>query len=427
MSLHAPNFDTQDLMPYEGWKCGYGNFIIQPIGERLLFPGHNLNMASQAGGYPEFSDLWAMEVNGDNPRVILDNVISGETGIKNLELLYWADETRLVYFGYQGMGRISLAEYNANTGTSLYLMDVRGEVFDTNGKYIPIMRSFDSPPPPPGRIGQITPGFYVFDLEKRRNNYHNDNSLFKSIPLPDEYLGMEYEVVMVDWRPGTNELLAIIKNTKDQQSAGDLIWWNVDTAEVSIYKRHVEYVQYSPDGKTLGYVTIKGDSKYKYTVWFEEAVPDWGFGGIGPTVILDQYDELIDTYSPPSHPAWRVDVQPFQIFNFSPDGQYVSFMSNNSGNPWTLLVRYVKSGHTVFKEEGASLPIWSPQSDRFIIRGRDKNLKIIGLNPITVTSITEEAYLHMWASWSFDGEYILLTSENKSGSQKYTNTIIKAP
>jgi len=182
---------------------------------------------------------------------------------------------------------------------------------------------------------------------------------------------------------------------------------------------------WSPDSKTIAYATAAEDSSnsiylrnidgtgtarkiYTSSLNTPITVRDWSSGGneIAFAQINGQFSFDLFVYSFAdssamtylSSPALEVDCQ------FSPNGKWITYMSNESGIAEVYVRPYPESSGGVWKisNGGGDKPIWSPDGKKLYYRGSGNEMYSVDVSTGDVFSMGNRKKI-------FDGNYFLPT------------------
>ncbi len=114
-----------------------------------------------------------------------------------------------------------------------------------------------------------------------------------------------------------------------------------------------------------------------------------------------------------------IDLSP----TFSPDGRYVAYVSERSGQP-QIFTQAIESGaikRVTFSGNYNTQPAWSPTGDKLAFTMRENsgalNIFVVNTDGSGLTRLTENSGNNESPSWSPDGRMIVFTS-NRQGQKK---------
>ncbi|MFQ5603815.1 MAG: peptidase MA family metallohydrolase [bacterium] len=156
----------------------------------------------------------------------------------------------------------------------------------------------------------------------------------------------------------------------------------------------------SPDGNSLAYI---GDKDYTLNM-FLRSLED-----------KDKMHKIVRSGSSESYESLRY----FNTsMNWSPDGNYFSFVSKAGGNDAIYIVNANKKKimkKLKFKElTGMAAPSWSPDGGRMVfsgIHGGISDLYVVNRDGANLQKLTHDRYSYLHPQWSPDGKTIAFTTD----------------
>ncbi len=196
---------------------------------------------------------------------------------------------------------------------------------------------------------------------------------------------------------------------------------------------------WSPDGRDLVFTSYKKGNPdlylrelfYGREHWISHyqglnIAPDWSPDGKKIVLTLSEDNGNSDIYIINSKGEklgrltreWSNDVSPC----WSPDGNYIAFVSNRSGNPqiYTMELQTKKVKRLTFQGNYNTSPAWSPRGDKIAFAGRYEGrfaIFTINADGSALTQLTFGSGSSESPSWSPNGRQIAFSS-NESGTKK---------
>ena len=112
--------------------------------------------------------------------------------------------------------------------------------------------------------------------------------------------------------------------------------------------------------------------------------------------------------------------------SYSPDGKYITFVSNRAGNP-QIYVMELATGQTralTKKFNWSDTPQWSPTGEWIVFSGRESayhpmDLFLVDLTGTQIKRLTSDAGSNEDPTWSPDGRFIAFTTTRNGRRQLY--------
>ena len=446
MRFAAPDFQPQEIRAVASdvllgmEPCGYPDLLWSRDGQRIFFSGPQGD-PSQGGIEP--CSIWMVERDGKNPRRYYP-----EQKGRAFSPVGWIDDHTIILIGYREGFHVFdlLMGKTVNWASPRYF----GTTFMTRDYLV-------------GTNGEVY--FEMYALGRRDEPFDGimedgpDNLRYALTPPPDSTydwtgISLHGDTIAYDAIPGTNQVLGYwtwdVVQQKDSKIVKiiyvhKLVLWDIDLNTLTTLVPYGLWGRFSPDQRTLAYLT-EGP-----------AVLDAENRPIDPHSI-DQFDwsaletkgnylQLLDRstgsifLSVPvaSQRDFADDEFLYVGANFSQDGQFLSFITNQKivfdPQGWPEMVQpgagdesgshlYVldlKNRRLIWDQSGlpliyngmeykstveSRLAIWSPKGNQFVFLDAENNPILVNLDTGDRAQITLRTSGRPVIQWAGSGEYI---------------------
>jgi hypothetical protein len=344
----------------------------------------------------------------------------------------WLELDRLVYSHYSGGNHSAYFEVNTLIGEETDIAVIPGgEYGPPNADFLPITAE--------SGINErklfVVSSHFPANNTGRSNGYYTAFPTYRSIPADQAWTAFK------GWLTDPDRILVAWKHylPTGEVLKENLLLWNIRTDRVEVVGPNGIDGIFSPDARYLAYQTwgpiqrnganqpIDYDSPF--TVNLYDRPPE-----------VPTYVQLLDVVS-----REVIFAMPAEIMNFSPDNQFLALLSKsveeeNRGVDTVTIEKDqseflhlydLRSGKIVISlEKAASLPVWSPDHNRFIYLDGEGRLLIYhlssGQSTVIGTVSSEEVVSEI--TWSFDGQFFLIRyAANHNGMVFDRIAVVKTP
>jgi Tol biopolymer transport system component len=383
----------------------------------------------------EYSRIWSSARDGSDPHPLFPDSL--DRPFRFLQFLGWMDPHTIVYSGYAGGGHSDIEEYNILKNDVLVSDTVQGSQKPIHSGYIPVVSC--------ARFCTtcvVTSSFTASQsFYETYYTCQSDQGHARPFLRPETY-EPTIDTLFQDWQAGTNNMLILAQGEISDTPVSRLLLWNVDTDKVTSLAPGGLFGKFSPNGKLLAYIT-SGPSDH-YAEKNPQNLP------VDPIVSGDKHylqimnintRQMIMRVLVKAHvmntalsvSGWDT-TEPDEL-SFSPDGRYISFVTDGS---ITLKDAHfptevsIADTSTVYlnildlQEEklAQSLPLegygkytypnllWAPTSRKFVYQDASENWQLFELSNNTIFPITQSNGDQLISpAWSYDGSYLSFASQ----------------
>jgi len=404
--IDAPEF-TEIKMSSDDFNCyDYFDMAWTPDGQQIIYTG------PPPKDYPdpdrfETMDVWLMGRNGEDAHPIKPGKIMAGLYSSSFELTDWADNHTVIYKDHSGTFEIA-AILDITTGEYYsWLATTGGSVGPSHPKYL------------------TASGLGGFTWVMKRSETPVTTKSLEKMSKEAIFLKATNKLTftwVLDWLPGTEQALIFENNPDNLETRLSL--WNVNQNILSILAPHGVDGQFSPNGHFLVYITrdpIQLEEKDKPAIspqqtdfvhqlhLFDMAKQQLTFSTL-VTVANESHQ--------PKYPFYH------SLTTFSPDSRYLTFFTSNeltfdgqdvalakdiTDDNFYLHIFDTTNGEIVSSTPSRlEVPIWSPNSYRFIFRDQLDSLTIFSvMNGDSKIPLTQSGGIRVEnPQWSFDGSYL---------------------
>lgn len=401
----APTFDTVNLAQDDFQFCkGAMDLTWSPNGNQIVFAGSLPDDTDLSMPSTEFSEVWLMGTEGENPHPILP----GKT-IRRWLSFYkgWLHDDFLVYTGYAGGGHISFGFINIQTKENTAWAIVHLGSGEPNLDYFAVDDGATYESQISAAIISTVPQHPTVDNGFNSPYLHH-------LSFDDESRKFNFYSRYQDWLPHSNEMLVLTwgiskdlfnRNLVKDEAVTSIQLWNVESDELEMLVPRATYGRFSPDGRFLLYLTPSPEYPIAHLY-------DWQ----NEQMVLEQ--PVVATHDQGSFIKFEM--------SFSPDGRYLSYFTPNADGATSLQLIDTATGQLTWQFTNPVTAIsWSPMSDQFIIRDLGGNLTLFTVADDRSIPLTTAGGLFIYnPQWSYDGRYLSVSVQKEGGGETAVLTLI---
>jgi hypothetical protein len=409
-----PGFVIRSVEPKP--QAALGNaFTASPNGRWVVYGA--VPLAEYDPNWPEYSTLARLNIQDGR----VEPLLAEDGRLQWLSFLGWLDGNTLAVSDYTGDGFYRYSLVDISNGSLLTQAQVRGPAWPPNSTYLPVVEE--------------TGGFYrlfVLTRSPQAEPYLSISgaNLFAR-GFPPDYIALNLNVLFKDWLPSTNLMLvqAFVYNPISLSTTQSLLMeWDVDAGDVQVLVYAALDGRYSPDGRSLAFVTSGSASLYP------DGTPSFDLGMQVP-ILQQTYLQLMDTnsrmvlFSLPvvsmvdRSSRYVIDVYDTSLA-FSPNSRYLAFLtpgllvSDQTGELNILPMSQESAPYLSILDLNTFQPIlstpigamkgyyFSPNSDHLAFLGKGGNWYLLRLFNSQVQALTAGGgELLRWNGWSSDSAY----------------------
>jgi hypothetical protein len=409
-----PRFVIRSVEPEPQITLG-NTFTASPNGRWVVYGA--VPLAEYDPNRFEYSSL--ARLNMQDGRV--EPLLTGGERLQWLSFLGWLDGNTLAVSDYTGDGFYRYSLVDISNGSLLTQAQVRGPAWPPNSAYLP--------------VAEETGGSYrlfVLTRSPQAESYASISgaNLFAR-GFPPDYIAPNLNVLYKDWLPSTNNMLvqAFVYNPITLSITHSMLMeWDVDARVVQLLVYAALDGRYSPDGRSLAFVTSGSAPLYP------DGTPSFDLG-IQVPMVHQTYLQLMDTtsrkvlFSLPVVSAfdrssrYLIDVYDTPIA-FSPNSRYLAFLtpgllvSDQTGKLVILPMSQESAPYLSVLDLNTFQPLlstpigamkdyyFSPNSDQLAFLGKEGNWYLLRLFNSQVQALTtDRGEVLRWNGWSYDGVY----------------------
>ncbi len=370
-----------------------------------------------------FESSWpesSLPVTVDREGSRIDSVLKEQPSYSWMDFYGWMNPQIIAISEYAGGGHLVFHIIDINKKTLLASVTINGEGHQANQHYIPVdQEGFNGyQAMVVTRYAQPKPVEVAFEMSSNARLF------------PQQAVQTEANTFFKDWMPVSNQMLVqAAGRTGDLDEPGwsELVLWDVDTDQVRLIVPGGLDGDFSPDGKSLAFVTY-GPAVLQENGKLNAAAPLEVDPEQGTTLQWMTFEDRIVRLSMPI--LLEYDV----VIRFSQDSRYLAFLApgkpqlDETGWPTgvipgedetpTLVVLDVIEHRMVYSAPASDSAAFefSPSATHLVYQDDGEEWVLVNFESGLVTPVTVTGGSRLISpTWSYDGQYFQLVEDLDQG------------